>query len=413
MKRRVVITGLGAITPIGNNVAEYWDNLCKGVSGVDFITRFDPKDVKTKFAAEVKNYKPEEHFDRKEVRTLDLFAQYALVAAEQAIKDSGMILDEIDKDRVGVIFGSGIGGLKTSEEQHEIMFKDGPQRISPFYIPMMIADIAAGHISIKYGFCGPNYATTSACATAAHALANAFYLIQRGSADVIVSGGSEAVITPMAVGGFNSLRAISTWNDRPKEASRPFDKERNGFVMGEGGGILILEELEHAKKRGAKIYAEIVGAGMSADAYHITAPAPGGVGQAKSMQWALDDAGIKPEQVDYINAHGTSTPLNDASETAAIKKVFGDHAYKLLISSNKSMIGHLLGAAAAVEAIATVLTIKESIIPPTINLTTPDPDCDLNYCPNTAVKHEVNYALSNSFGFGGHNVSLLFKKYAE
>ncbi len=413
MKRRVVITGIGAITPIGNNVSDYWKNLCNGVSGVDFITRFDPKDVKTKFAAEVKNYNPEDHFDRKEVRTLDLFAQYALVAADEAIKDSDINLEEIDKDRVGVVFGSGIGGLKTSEEQHEVMFKNGPQRISPFYIPMMIADIAAGHISIKYGFAGPNYATTSACATAAHALANAFYLIQRGSADIIVSGGSEAVITPMAVGGFNSLRAISTWNDRPKEASRPFDKERNGFVMGEGGGILILEELEHAKKRGAKIYAEIIGAGMSADAYHITAPAPGGVGQAKSMQWAIDDAGIKPEDVDYINAHGTSTPLNDVSETAAIKKVFGEHAYKLVISSNKSMIGHLLGAAAAVEAIATVLTIKEGVIPPTINLTTPDPECDLNYCPNSSIKKEVNFALSNSFGFGGHNVSLLFKKYAE
>jgi 3-oxoacyl-[acyl-carrier-protein] synthase II len=413
MKRRVVVTGLGAITPIGNNVNEYWENLCKGISGVDTITRFDPKDVKTKFAAEVKNYKPEDHFDRKEVRTLDLFSQFALIAADEAVKDSQLDLNNIDKDRVGVVFGSGIGGLKTSEEQHEVFFKQGPQRISPFYIPMMIADIAAGHISIKYGFTGPNYATTSACATSAHALANALYLIQRGNADVIVAGGSEAVITPMAVGGFNSLRAISTWNDRPKEASRPFDKERNGFIMGEGGGILILEEYEHAKKRGAKIYAEIVGAGLSADAYHITAPAPGGVGQAKSMKWALEDGNVKPEEVGYINAHGTSTPLNDASETAAIKSVFGEHAYKLLISSNKSMIGHLLGAAAAVEAIATVLTLKNGLIPPTINLTVPDPECDLNYCPNTAVKADVNYALSNSFGFGGHNVSLLFKKYSE
>lgn len=413
MKRRVVVTGLGAITPIGNNVNEYWENLCKGISGVDTITRFDPKDVKTKFAAEVKNYKPEDHFDRKEVRTLDLFSQFALIAADEAVKDSQLDLNSIDKDRVGVLFGSGIGGLKTSEEQHEVFFKQGPQRISPFYIPMLISDIAAGHISIKYGFTGPNFATTSACATSAHALANALYLIQRGNADVIVAGGSEAVITPMAVGGFNSLRAISTWNDRPKEASRPFDKERNGFVMGEGGGILILEEYEHAKKRGAKIYAEIVGAGLSADAYHITAPAPGGVGQAKSMKWALEDGNVKPEEVEYINAHGTSTPLNDASETAAIKSVFGEHAYKLLISSNKSMIGHLLGAAAAVEAIATVLTLKNGLIPPTINLTVPDPECDLNYCPNTAVKADVNYALSNSFGFGGHNVSLLFKKYSE
>jgi 3-oxoacyl-[acyl-carrier-protein] synthase II len=413
MKRRVVVTGLGAITPIGNNVNEYWENLCKGISGVDTITRFDPKDVKTKFAAEVKNYKPEDHFDRKEVRTLDLFSQFALIAADEAVKDSQLDLNSIDKDRVGVVFGSGIGGLKTSEEQHEVFFKQGPQRISPFYIPMLISDIAAGHISIKYGFTGPNFATTSACATSAHALANALYIIQRGSADVIVAGGSEAVITPMAVGGFNSLRAISTWNDRPQEASRPFDKERNGFVMGEGGGILILEEYEHAKKRGAKIYAEIVGAGLSADAYHITAPAPGGVGQAKSMKWALEDGNVKPEEVEYINAHGTSTPLNDASETAAIKSVFCEHAYKLLISSNKSMIGHLLGAAAAVEAIATVLTLKNGLIPPTINLTVPDPECDLNYCPNTAVKADVNYALSNSFGFGGHNVSLLFKKYSE
>lgn len=413
MKRRVVITGLGAITPIGNNVNDFWKGLVEGKNGVDTITRFNPADVKTKFAAEIKNYNPEDYFDRKTINTMDPFCQFAMISAEEAFKDSKIVLENTNLEKVGVIYGSGIGGLETTREQHDILFKQGPQRISPYYITKMIADIAAGHISIKYGFKGPNFATTSACATSAHAIEACVMLIERGSADVMLAGGSEAVITPIAVGGFNSIRALSTWNDRMYEASRPFDKDRNGFVMGEGAATLVLEEYEHAKARGAHIYAEICGIGSTADAYHVTMPAPGGNGAGRAMKMAIDDAGIKPEQVDYINAHGTSTPANEAAETAGIKAAFGEHAYKLKISSNKSMIGHLLGAAGAVEAIATVKTIVEGVIPPTINLTNPDPECDLDYCPLVAVKADVNYALSNSFGFGGHNASILFKKFVS
>ncbi|HEX2865967.1 MAG TPA: beta-ketoacyl-ACP synthase II [Ignavibacteriales bacterium] len=408
--RRVVVTGLGAITPIGNNTEEFWQGLVEGRNGVGPITKFDASTFDTKFAAEVKNFDPAQYIDKKSVKRLDPYAQYALVTAEMALKDSGINLDEVDKERFGVVFGSGIGGMDTNQKQHFAFFEGGVNRISPFFVPMMISDIAAGHISIKFGVKGPNYATTSACATSSHAIADAFMLIQRGSADLMFCGGSEAAITEMSIGGFNALKALSTWNDRYCEASRPFDKDRSGFVMGEGAGVLILEEYEHAVKRGAKIYAEMVGAGLTGDAYHITAPAPGGEGAVRSMKEAVRDGGIELTDVDYINAHGTSTPYNDLNETLAIKTLFGEHAYKMIISSTKSMTGHLLGAAGAIESVATVLALKNGTIPPTINLTEPDPECDLNYCPNQAQKREITYALSNTFGFGGHNASLLFKK---
>lgn len=411
--RRVVVSGLGALTPIGNNVKEFWEGLVEGRNGAGLITKFDASQFKTRFACEIKNYDPLNYFDKKSYKRLDPFAQYALVAAEEAFKDSGLDLEKIDKERVGVVFGSGIGGMLTNQTQHFEFFKGGPKAISPFFVPMMISDIAAGHISIKYGFKGPNYATTSACATASHAIADAFFLIQRGSADIIFTGGSEASITELAIAGFNAAGALSEWNDRYMEASRPFDKDRNGFVMGEGAGVLVLEEYEHAKARGAKIYCEILGAGLTGDAYHITAPAPGGEGAVRSMREALKDGNVKIEEIDYINAHGTSTPLNDENETQAIKTLFGEHAYKLVVSSTKSMTGHLLGAAGAVEAIATILAVKNDIIPPTINLDNPDPKCDLNYSPKKATYRKVNYALSNTFGFGGHNATLLFKKFDE
>lgn len=410
--KRVVVTGIGAVTPIGLNINEFWKNLIEGKSGAAFITRFDASNFDTKFACEVKNFDPLKYFDRKSVQRLDLFTQFALVSTEEAIQNSQLKLDAIDKNRVGVVFGSGIGGMWTWHHQSEIVFKGGgPQRISPFFVPMMISDIAAGHISIKYGFKGLNYATTSACATSAHAIALGAIHIQRGDADVVVVGGSEASICPMGIGGFNAMKALSTRNDAPEKASRPFDKNRDGFVMGEGSATLILEDYDFAMKRGAPILAELVGIGLTADAYHITAPAPGGEGAVRSMKLCIEDAGIKPEEVDYINAHGTSTPYNDKNETEAIKTLFGEHAYKMIISSTKSMTGHLLGAAGAVEAVVTVLTLMNDIIPPTINYETPDPDCDLNYAPNKAVEKTVNYAISNAFGFGGHNVSLLFKKY--
>lgn len=408
--RRVVVTGLGAITPIGNNTEEFWQGLVEGRNGAGPITKFDASTFDTKFAAEVKNFDPAQYIDKKSVKRLDPYAQYALVTAEMALKDSGINLDEVDKERFGVVFGSGIGGMDTNQKQHFAFFEGGAGRISPFFVPMMISDIAAGQISIKFGVKGPNYATTSACATSSHAIADAFMLIQRGSADVMFCGGSEAAITEMSIGGFNALKALSTWNDRYCEASRPFDKERNGFVMGEGSGALILEEYEHAVKRGAKIYAEMIGAGLTGDAYHITAPAPGGEGAVRSMKEAVRDAGIELTDVDYINAHGTSTYYNDLNETLAIKTLFGEHAYKMIISSTKSMTGHLLGAAGAIESVATVLALKNGVIPPTINLTEQDPECDLNYCANKAEKREIKYALSNTFGFGGHNASLLFKK---
>lgn len=412
-RRRVVITGLGALTPIGNNVDETWKNMLKGKSGANLITKFDATKFATKFACEIKDFDVEKYLNRKEVKRMDLFAQYAVATAIMAMDDSNIDLDEVDRERFGVIYGSGIGGIKTLEDQITNFVHGGPRKISPFFVPMMISDIAAGHISIKFNLKGPNYATTSACATSTHAIADALFIIQRGSADLIVSGGAEASVTQMAVGGFNSARALSTWNDRYLEASRPFDKDRNGFVIGEGSATLILEELEHAKKRGAKIYAEIIGAGLTGDAYHVTAPAPGGEGAFRSMREALRDGGIKPEDVDYINAHGTSTPLNDINESKAIKKLFGDYAYKVAISSTKSMTGHLLGAAGAVESIACILAIQNSIVPPTINLDEPDPECDLNYTPKVAIERDIKYAISNTFGFGGHNSTLLFKRYED
>ena len=409
--RRVVITGMGAVTPIGNSLNEYWEGLIHGKNGADLIKRFDTTNFKTRFACEVKNFDPEIFIDKKAIKRMDPFTHYALASAIMAMEDSAIDLEKTDTERFGVVFGSGIGGMWTFEDQYTKFLHGGPRKISPFFIPMMISDIAAGHISIHFGLKGPNYATISACATSSHALGNAFFLIQRGSADLMVSGGAEASITPMAVGGFNAARAISTWNDRYSEASRPFDKDRNGFVMGEGAGTLILEEYEHAVRRGAKIYAEIIGVGFSADAYHVTAPAPEGEGAYRSMREAIKDGKIYPEEVDYINAHGTSTLLNDKNETKAIKQVFGDHAYDLVVSSTKSMTGHLLGAAGAIEAIAVSKAITTGIIPPTINLDEPSEDCDLNYVPKKAINKEIKYALSNTFGFGGHNATLLFKKY--
>ena len=417
--KRVVVTGLGAVTPLGNNTEDTWNNLVAGVSGAAPITLFDASQFKTQFACEVKNLKVNDYIDRKEARKMDRYAQLAIISAMQAIQDSGMNLEEIDKNRVGVIYGVGIGGIKTFEEevgywaQHQ---ENGP-KFNPFFIPKMIADIASGHISIMYGFHGPNYTTTSACASSTNALADAFNLIRLGKANVIVSGGAEAAITASGVGGFNAVHALSTRNDDPEHASRPFSASRDGFIMGEGSGCLILEELEHAKARGAKIYAEMVGAGMSADAHHITASHPEGLGARLVMENALEDAGMKPEDIDYINVHGTSTHVGDISEAKAIKQVFGDAAYKLNISSTKSMTGHLLGAAGAVEALASVLAVKNDIVPPTINHEDddrdPEIDYDLNYTFNKAQKREVRAALSNTFGFGGHNACVIFKKYAE
>jgi 3-oxoacyl-[acyl-carrier-protein] synthase II len=409
--RRVVITGIGAVTPIGNNINDFWNALLEGKSGATPITKFDASDFATQFACEVKDFDPLHYIDGKALKRMDPFTHYALATAQMAMEDSQLNLENVDLERFGVIYGSGIGGMDTWETQHSNYINGGPRKISPFFIPMMISDIAAGHISIKYGLKGPNYATTSACATSSHAIADAFILVQRGSADIMVSGGSEAAITPMSIGGFNSARAISTWNDKYEIASRPFDKDRNGFVMGEGSGTLILEEYEHAKKRNAKIYAEMVGVGLTGDAFHITAPAPEGEGAFRSMRDAISDAGIKITDLDYINAHGTSTELNDKNESLAIKNLFGEHAYKLSVSSTKSMTGHLLGAAGAIESIASILALKNGIIPPTINLDEPSPECDLDYTPKVAKKREIKYALSNTFGFGGHNASLLFKKY--
>ncbi len=411
--RRVVITGLGALTPIGNNITEFWEGLKSGRNGAGLITKFDATNFNTRFAFEIKNYDPSQYIDKKELKRMDPYTQLGVAASVMAMQDSGLDLEKENLERIGVVFGSGIGGMFTFEAQHSAFLEGGSRKISPFFVPMMISDIAAGQISIRFGLKGPNYATTSACATSSHAIADAFMLVQRGSADLMLCGGAEAAITPMSIGGFNALRALSTWNDRYMEASRPFDKDRNGFVMAEGAGTLVLEDLEHAKNRGAKIYAELAGVGLTGDAYHITAPAPGGEGAVRSMKEALRDAEVEPEMVDYINAHGTSTDLNDVNETHAIKTVFGEHAYKLAVSSTKSMTGHLLGAAGAVESIATVLAINNSLIPPTINLDEPDPECDLNYTPKVAVPKDINIAISNTFGFGGHNASLLFKKYSE
>ena len=412
--KRVVITGLGALTPIGNTVNDYWNSLVNGVSGAAPIQQFDASKFKTQFACELKNFNVEDHLDRKEARKLDQFSQYAMVSVAEAMADSGIDLEKINLERAGVIWGSGIGGLKTfQEEASGFALGDGTPRFNPFFIPKMIADIAAGHISIKYGLRGPNYVTVSACASSNNALIDACMLIQLGKSDIIVSGGSEAAVNESGIGGFNALKALSTRNDSPETASRPFDKDREGFVLGEGSGALILEELEHAKARGAKIYAEVIGSGLSADAYHITAPHPDGLGALSVMKQAIEEAGIKKEDVDYINVHGTSTPLGDIAETKAIKTIFGEHAYKLNISSTKSMTGHLLGAAGAIEAIACVKAIENDIIPPTINHFTDDPDIDpkLNLTFNKAQKRTVNVALSNTFGFGGHNTSVIFRKY--
>jgi 3-oxoacyl-[acyl-carrier-protein] synthase II len=412
--RRVVVTGMGAVTPIGIGITEYWKGLIEGKNGVGLITKFDASKFDTRFAAEVKDFNPENYMDKKSIKRMDLFTQYAMAVASMAIEQAAFNFDKIDRDRFGVIFGSGIGGMVTNQQQHWQYYETkNPGTISPFFVPMMISDIAAGQVSIKYGLKGPNYATTSACATSSHAIADAFMIIQRGSADAMMCGGSEAAIVEMSIGGFNAMRALSTWNDRYLEASRPFDKDRNGFVMGEGAGIIILEEYELAVNRGAKIICEIVGIGLTGDAHHITAPAPGGEGAVRSMKESIRDSGISSSDINYINAHGTSTPYNDISETNAIKTVFGDHAYNLVISSTKSMTGHLLGAAGAIEAIATILSIVNDIVPPTINLTNPDPECDLNYSALTATKTTINYAISNTFGFGGHNASLLFKKYKD
>ena len=413
-KRRVVVTGIGTVNPIGLSVQEFWSNALAGVSGADLITSFDTTEFKTKFACEVKGFDPESFIDKKAVKRMDKFTHYAVASANMAIEDAGLTPENTDYERAGVIIGSGIGGMWTNWEQQNILLEEkSPRRISPFFVPMLISDIAAGHVSIQHGFKGPNYATTSACATSAHALGDALMLIERGDADVMIAGGAESAICPMGVGGFNAARALSTNNENPKGASRPFDKDRDGFVMGDGGAVLILEELGHAIRRGAKIYAEFAGFSFTADAYHITEPAPGGTGIVRSMRQALKDGGVQPEDVDVISAHGTSTLYNDRTETTAIKTVFGDHATKLKINSMKSMTGHLLGAAGAVEAIASVMMIHSGKVHPTINYTTPDPECDLDYVPNTAIDHKVDVVLSNSLGFGGHNVSLLFRKYAD
>jgi 3-oxoacyl-[acyl-carrier-protein] synthase II len=413
MKRRVVVTGVGAITPLGLNLQETWDGLINGKSGVDFITYFDTTHFATKFAAQLKGFDAMNYMDRKLAQRTDEFTQYAIAASDMAIKDSEMNLDKINNEKVGVIYGSGIGGMNTYNNQHNNLNKrDGnPDRISPFFIPMLIADIAAGRISMKYGFKGPNYGTISACTTSAHSIIDSVMLIQRGDADMMITGGSEAVINPMGVGGFNAMKALSTRNDAPQKASRPFDKTRDGFVMGEGGATLVLEELQHALSRGAKIYAELTGFGMTGDAHHITDPAPNGEGVARAMKIALEDSGLSSNEVDVVNAHGTSTPPNDKNETAAIKTVFGERAYKMLVHSIKSMTGHLLGAAGAIEAIVSVLTIKYGIIPPTINYEHPDEECDLFYVPNTAIKKDVKTVLSSNSGFGGHNTAIIFRKY--
>jgi 3-oxoacyl-[acyl-carrier-protein] synthase II len=411
--RRVVVTGLGALTPIGNNIQEFWEGLKNGVSGSDWITHFNAEKYKTRFACEVKNFIPADHFDRRELRKLDPFAQYAMVSVEEAIRDSGIDLEKIDRTRAGVIYTSGIGGMTTYQNELKDYFAgDGTPRFSPFFIPRMIADITAGHVSIKYGFRGPNFATVSACASSSNAIIDAFTYIRIGYADVFIAGGSEATILESGYAGFNAMQAMSTNNEEYKTASRPFDKTRDGFVMGEGSGTLILEEYEHALRRGAKIYAELAGCGMSADAYHLTAPHPDGIGASLVMKNVLKDAGMKPGDLDYINVHGTATPLGDISEVKAIKDVFGDHAYKMNISSTKSMTGHLLGAAGAVESIVAILAMQNSIVPPTINYRVPDPEVDneMNFTRNKAQERQVNVALNNTFGFGGHNTSIIFKK---
>ena len=409
-KRRVVVTGIGAVTPLGNDAGTTWNNIIEGVSGIGPVTRLNADDFPAKVAAEVKEFNVENFIDKKDARKMDRFTHYAVAASLMAVQDSGLEITDENAARVGVWIGSGIGGMETFEQQHETFMNRGYRRVSPFFVPMMIPDMATGQVSITLGARGFNSCTVTACATGTNSIGDAFKVIQRGDADVMVTGGAEAPITKMSFAGFCANTALST-NQDPQKASRPFDKDRDGFVMGEGAGIVVLEDLEHALARGAKIYAEIVGYGATGDAYHITAPAPEGEGGARAMKMALDDAGLAPEEVGYINAHGTSTEYNDKYETMAIKSVFGEHSYKLAVSSTKSMTGHLLGAAGGIEAIFTILALKEGILPPTINLETPDPDCDLDYVPNTARKQQITAAISNSLGFGGHNATIAFRKY--
>ncbi len=410
--RRVVVTGIGVVSPVGTGVGKFWENLVAGKSGIDTIRSFDPVEIglSVHIAGEVKDFDPLTVFDAKEAKKVSRFVQFAIYASQEAIDDSGLLDSKPNPEKVGVIIGTGIGGLSDIEQQNKVLMERGPRRVSPFFIPYGISNMAAGLAAIRWGFKGPNYCVVSACATGNHAIGDAFRLIQKGDIDVAVAGGTEAAVTPLGVAGFAAMKALSTRNDEPQRASRPFDRDRDGFVMGEGAGILILEEYEHAKARGANIYAELVGYGATDDAYHITAPCADGEGAVRCMRIALEDGGISPQEVDYVNAHGTSTPLNDKTETMAIKSLFGEHAYKLKVSSNKSMIGHLLGAAAAVEAVATIKTIESGVVPPTINLDNPDPDCDLDYVPNKAVEHTVKVALSNAFGFGGTNACLVFRK---
>jgi 3-oxoacyl-[acyl-carrier-protein] synthase II len=411
LKRRVVVTGVGLITPVGNSVEATWSALMQGRSGVDNIKKFDVEKFPVRFAAEVKNFDPLDYVEKKEARKMGAFIHYAIAASDEALKDSGLEITDENAEAVGTYIGSGIGDFWAIEREHSKLLNDGPSRVSPFFIPSAIVNLAAGQVSIRHGAKGPNSATATACSAGAHAIGDSFKIIQRGDADVMICGGAESAITPMSVAGFAAMRALSTRNDDPQHASRPFERDRNGFVIGEGAGIVILEELESARRRGAKIYAELVGYGMTADAFHITMPDETGSGAIRVMQKALMDAGVEPQVVDYINAHGTSTPYNDKFETLAIKKTFGEHAYKLAVSSTKSMTGHLLGAAGGIEGVFSVLAIHHKALPPTINYVNPDPDCDLDYVPNEPREKEVRYALSNSFGFGGTNAALLFKKY--
>ncbi|MCM2357061.1 MAG: beta-ketoacyl-ACP synthase II [Geobacteraceae bacterium] len=408
--RRVVVTGVGVVSPLGTGNRKNWDALVAGRSGIGLITRYDASEMPVKIAAEVKDFVAEEFIDKKEIKKMDLFIQYSLAAAQFAMEDSGLVIDESNAERVGVLVGAGLGGLPTIEKYHSAFQEGGYKKISPFFIPMLIINLAPGHISIKFGAKGPNISSVSACATGTHSIGDAYHIIRRGDADAMIAGGTESTVTPLAIGGFAVMKALSDRNDDPLAASRPFEKNRDGFVLGEGAGIVILEEYEAAKKRGAKIYGEVVGYGLTGDAYHLTAPAPGGEGAARCMRMALKNAGVNPEEVDYINAHGTSTPMNDLYETMAIKATFGEHAKKLMVSSTKSMTGHALGAAGGLEAVFTLMAMNSGVVPPTINYQEPDPECDLDYVPNTARDAKVEYALSNNFGFGGTNATLLFKK---
>ena len=413
MTDRVVVTGIGLVTPVGLNSASTWNSLVEGRSGIDYISLFDAEGYESRIAGEVDNFDASAALGRKEAKRLDRFSQFACVAALEALEHANLNMEKEDADRVGVLIGSGVGGIITISDQHKILLKRGPKRVSPFLVPMMLGDMASGQVSMMIGAKGPNFSTVSACATGADSIGEALEMIRRGRADVVIAGGTEAAICEIGVAGFNSCMALSTRNEDPQGASRPFDSDRDGFVLGEGAGLLVLESLEHAEKRGANILAEMSGYGASSDAHHVTQPHPDGEGAARAMKWAIEDAGITPDKVDYINAHGTSTPLNDKYETIAMKRMYGDHAYNLAISSTKSMTGHLLGAAGAIEAAFTVLAIKNDIVPPTINIENPDPDCDLNYIPNTAKKQPVNVAMSNSLGFGGHNASLVFERFAQ